>query len=147
MDVLGVVHAVVDVKSADGLHVSITELERGDVEVAEETVLVVGLGDDSETLLDSPAEENLCGGLAVGLGNRTDGVVLEEGGKVTVHVELTVRLRAEGGVGSDSDIKGLAKGNEPLLGEVRVELDLEDGGLNTSVTEDVDDQGTLAVAG
>lgn len=60
MDALRVVHPVVLVQRADGLHLRVGELELGDLEVLRETRGVVGLGDDGEALLEGPAEEDLC---------------------------------------------------------------------------------------
>ena len=60
VDALRIVHAVVNVEAADLLHVLLWELKRQNVEVAQQPVVVVALGDNSQTLLNSPAKENLC---------------------------------------------------------------------------------------
>jgi hypothetical protein len=49
------------------------------------------------------------------------------------------------GVSGDSDILRLRKVDESSLGEVGVDLDLEDGGFDASVAEEIDDESTLEV--
>lgn len=145
MDVLRVVQAEVEVQAVDLLHLLGRELEAGDLEVAEQAVMVVRLGDDSQTLLNSPAEEDLSRGLLGLLRDGGDDIVREKAGNTVVGTELEVALRAERRVSGDGDAELLAESNEFLLGEVGVELDLVDGGLDASVAEDVNQERALEV--
>lgn len=63
-----------------------------------------------------------------------------------VGAELEIALRSKRRVGSDSDAELLAKSNELLLGQVRVELDLVDGRLNASIAENVNEKSSRKVA-
>ena len=63
--------------------------------------------------------------------------MFEQAGRTLVCAELDVALRAEGRVRGDSKAKQLAVLDERLLGEVRVELDLENLGLDTGVAVNV----------
>lgn len=158
-------YAEVDVERIDRRDLLGGQLEGGDLEVAQEAVVVVGLGDDGKALLDGPAEEDLSRGckntrqkharasegelirtLLSRLRDRVDHVVLQERGDAVVGAELEVALGAERGVGGDGDAEGLAERHELLLGEVGVELDLERGGLDARVAEEVDQEGALEVA-
>ena len=63
-----------------------------------------------------------------------------------VHAEFYPTGRAERRIGGDSNVLVLAESDEGFLRKVWMDLNLEDGRLDTSVAEDVEDQGTLAVA-
>lgn len=72
--------------------------------------------------------------------------MLKQTVKVQVGAELDPACRAEGRVGSDGDAKVLAQVDERLLGEVGVDLDLQDSGLNFGVAEEIDQDGSREVA-
>lgn len=55
-------YAEVVVEGADRLHLRVAEREVGDLEVHEQAVVVVALGDDRHVLLHGPPEEDLRGG-------------------------------------------------------------------------------------
>lgn len=59
LDVTQNAYSEVDVQGADLLDLRIRELERVDLEVLDQTVVVVALGDNSQALLDCPAEQDL----------------------------------------------------------------------------------------
>ena len=63
--------------------------------------------------------------------------MFEQAGRTLVCAELDVALRAKGRVRGDGKAKQLAVLDERLLGEVRVELDLENLGLDTGVAVNV----------
>ena len=52
-------YAEVNVELVERLHLLVGQGELGDLEVAQQAVVVVALGDDSKALLDSPAEQDL----------------------------------------------------------------------------------------
>ena len=52
-------YAEVNVELVERLHLLVGQGELGDLEVAQQAVVVVALGDDGETLLECPAEEDL----------------------------------------------------------------------------------------
>lgn len=142
------VEALVEVKARDLVNLGLAEVEVGDLQVLLETALVVGLGNDSNSALSGPSEENLGCGLSVLVGNLLDQVVLEEERSVlgALHVKLVVRRGTEGGVGSDVDVVLLADVDELLLDEVWVVLDLESLGHDLGVAGEVD-EGLVAVVG
>jgi len=74
----GRVELEVLVKSRDLLNLGLLHIPASDLEVLLETVLVVGLGDDSNSTLSGPSEEDLCRGLVVLLGEASDHLVLKE---------------------------------------------------------------------
>lgn len=57
-------YAEINVQRAKSLMVSLRQLPVQNVLVGEQTVVVVGFGDDSKTLLDGPAEQDLSRGCA-----------------------------------------------------------------------------------
>lgn len=146
--VLGVVEAQVLVQSADGLELALVQVKVGDLEVLSQTGRVVALGDDSDVTLSGPAQEDLSGRTVVLGGNAGDGGVLEQLGGVlgVLHLQLDEAERTEGGVGSDGDALLLGVVDQGLLGEVRVVLDLESGGADASVAEEVHQQLRAEVA-
>lgn len=93
----GVVEPEVAVQARDGLNLILSKVEVRDLQVLQQPALGVGLGDDGQSALGGPAQENLCGGALVLLGDGSDGGVLEENGGVVglLPVELDERLRAE----------------------------------------------------
>lgn len=54
-------HSEVDVQRTDRLDLLGGQLKRRALQVLHQTLVVVRLGDDGKTLLESPAEEDLCG--------------------------------------------------------------------------------------
>jgi hypothetical protein len=99
-------------------------------------------GDDGDSSLGGPSEENLSVGLVVSLADGADDLGLEERVNTSGHAELVERLRTERRVGGDGNAEGLAELDEGLLGEVGVVLDLENGRGDGGVSEDVDEEGT-----
>ena len=135
----GLVEADAAVETRDGLEVLLGEIEIERVEVGLHGGLAAGLGDDGQAALGGPAEEDLGGVLVVLLADGLDGGVLEEGLELlgVLHVELAERGRAEGGVGGHGDALSLGEVEEVLLDEVGVVLDLEGGGADLGVAEEV----------
>ena len=136
------------VKCADLLNLILLEVEAAHVEVLCKTRLVVALGDDSNAALGRPTEQNLCGSLAVGVGNALDDVVVEEhrGVLCLLHVELDEGKRAERAVGGHGDVALLAELEERLLSEVWVVLNLESLGQLLCVAEEVKEKSAVVVA-
>lgn len=83
--------------------------------------------------------------LGLGLGDRVNSIVLQETGG-TLETELDVALGTEGRVCGDSNAVGLAEVDQPLLGQVGVELDLVNLGRNASITKNVKKDGSSGVA-
>ena len=73
-------------------------------------------------------------------------VVLKETGCVLVATKLNIALGTKGRIGGNSDAQQLAVVNEGLLGQVRVDLDLENLRFDASVTLNIVDERTLGVA-
>lgn len=135
------------VESRDLLDLILGEVKVDVLEVLLGALRVVGLGDDGDSPLSRPAEENLSGRLGVGVGDGLDGGVLEEGGGVesTGVLDLEEGLRSEGGVcrrmdrsaraivrkpsvrrtGSDGESDLLGELDERLLSQVGVVLEME----------------------
>jgi len=135
----GLVEAEVPVKCADGIDILLGEVEARDIEVGLHDGGAGGLGDNSEATLGSPSKEDLRWGLSVLLGNSLNGVLLEERSEALglLHGELLKGEGTEGRVGRDGDTLSLGEVDELLLDEVRVMLDLEGGGANLGVSEEV----------
>lgn len=126
----GIVEAEVSVELVDSLNILIIELEVEVGHVLGQVLGAITLGDDSNTALGRPAEEDLRSGHAVLLSNGVDGLVVEEKLNTleTVHtLDLLEALGTEGGVGSDLDTLALSPLNELALSKVGVVLDLEGG--------------------
>lgn len=134
-----VVEPQVLVKTADGLELRVFKIEAAHIQVLRKSALVVGLGNNGNTALSSPSEQNLCGSLAVLLGNALDSLVVEKKRHVLCHAEFDKRLRTERGVGSDGNVVRLAHLDQSLLGEIWVVFDLEGGGEDASIAEDIED--------
>lgn len=122
--ILWVVEAEAAVESGDGSDLLLGHVEVVDLEVGLETLLVVGLWNDSESTLSRPSEENLSWGLVVLLGDGGDGLVLEENWGVlsVLPSKLDERSWAEGRVGGDGDSLLLSELDEGWLDEVWVVL-------------------------
>ena len=75
-----------------------------------------------------------------------DKVVVEEVLRALVGTKFDVTLRAEGRVGGDRNTEGLAELHERFLRQVWVKLDLVDRGRVASITENVEEEGALAVS-
>ena len=73
-------------------------------------------------------------------------VVLKETGCVLVATKLNIALGTKGRISGNSDAQQLAVVNEGLLGQVGVDLDLENLRFNASVTLNIVDESTLGVA-
>jgi len=86
----GVVEAETSVETADGLNLILSKIEAADVEVLGKTVLVVGLGDNGNTTLSGPSEQDLASRLVVLFGNLLDSLVVEEerGVVCSLHLQL-----------------------------------------------------------
>lgn len=72
--------------------------------------------------------------------------MLEQAGCTLATTELKVTLGTKGRVSSNGDTKQLAVVDKGVLSQVRVDLDLEDLGLNSSVTLYIVDEGALGIA-
>lgn len=113
------------------------KIRRG--QVLSQPLLGVTLGDHNNVPLSRPAEQHLCWRLADPFRHLLDGRVLEQGTRImrALHVELEEALRAKGAVSGDGNVVLLAHLDEVGLDEVRVVLDLVDGGLDLGVAQDV----------
>jgi hypothetical protein len=94
----GVVEAETSVEGTDGLNLVLGKVEAADIKVLGKTVLVVGLGNNGNTTLGGPSEQDLAGRLAVLVGNLLDSLVVEEerGVVCSLHLQLNKGSRAEG---------------------------------------------------
>lgn len=77
--VSGVVEAEVTVETSDLAELGLGEVEVSALKVLEETLGVIGFGDDSETALSRPSEEDLGGGAIVSRRDLGNEGVFEEG--------------------------------------------------------------------
>ncbi len=73
-------------------------------------------------------------------------IMLEQARCTLAATELKVALRAEGRVGSNGNAEQLAIVDKGVLGQVRVDFDLEDLGLNSSVAVNVVNEGAWSIA-
>lgn len=145
--VCGVIESEVSVKSADRLQLLLCKVELSNVQVLLQTLLVVALGDDSNSSLGAPSQEDLSRGLVVLLSESSDGGVLEEDRGVLglLPVELNEGLWAEGRVCGNGNTLGLSQLDESGLDEVWVVLDLESGWADLGVSEEIQNEGALEV--
>jgi len=92
--------------------------------VGDHTSLARRLGDDSDTLLYGPAQQNLGIGLVVSLSNSGNGIVLKErsSGDSLVNTEGDEGGRTEGAVSSDLDSLFLDPLDEGALLKVGVKF-------------------------
>lgn len=132
----GVVEAAVLVEAGDGGELVGGE-DEVEVEVFAEAVGRLGFGDGDGSALHGPADEDLGGGAGVGGGDLFDDGVIEETVGFFGHAEGEVGVGAEGGEGGDGDVLRLGVADEGVLAEVGVEFDLEGGGLDAGVAEEV----------
>jgi hypothetical protein len=72
-------------------------------------------------------------------------IVLKEGRCALVHIELNVRGRAQARVAGDLDALGLGVLNEGLLGQIGMQLNLEDFWADAGVAQEIDDKRALEV--
>lgn len=135
----GLVELEVQVHLGNASIVLLVNVKGSAVEVLLHNGRARGLGDDSETLLGGPSEEDLGRGLVVLLGEALEEIMLHEGrdGLGAVHVELDEAGRAEGRVGGDGDALLLGEADELGLLKVGVKLDLEGGRADLGVLEHV----------
>lgn len=138
----GVVEAQVLVQGADRVNLTSLQVKVGDLQVLSQTSGVVALGDNSDVTLSSPAQQNLSrGALVLGSESSDDSVVEQEGGILgLLDLELDEAERTEGGVCGDGEALLLGVVDKGLLGEVRVVLDLEGGGADASIAEEIHQQ-------
>jgi hypothetical protein len=136
------------VQAADLLDLILLQVEAAHVQVLRKTALVVALGDNGNTALSGPAQQDLRRALAVSVGDGLHDLVVKQHGGVLclLHVELDERQRAERAVGGHGDVALLAELEEGLLGEVGVVLDLESLGELLCVAEQVEQKSAVVVA-
>jgi hypothetical protein len=86
------------VQLRDLLDLIVLQVEASDIQVLRQAVRRVRLRNDGDTTLCAPPEQNLCGSLAVCLGDLLDDRVVEEQRGVSgdLHVALDEGLRTEG---------------------------------------------------
>lgn len=145
--VCGLVEAQVLVQRGYGLNLIIIEVEAEVLEVLLHASLAAALGNDGDAALGGPAQQHLGGGLAVLVGDGLDGGLLHERDGVlgAGHVELDEAGGAEAGVGGDGDALGGGGLEQQRLDEVWVVLDLQGGGLDAGVAQEVVEQLGLEV--
>lgn len=120
------------IQSRNALKLILSQIKTQHIQVLRQSPRVVRLGNDRDSSLRSPAEEDLSRGLAVLVSQALDGLVVEEqvyalGAVGEDALELDEALGAEGGVGGDGDVVLLGEGDELGLDEVGVVFDLEGG--------------------
>ena len=71
--------------------------------------------------------------------NLCDDSVRQEARDALIYSKLHVALRSKRGVRRDCDSKSLAEGDQLLLGEVRVQLDLQNLRLNLCVSQYIEE--------
>ena len=144
----GVVEPDTLVQRADRLEFLLLEVKLGVGKVSSEVLDAVALGDDSDSTLGAPPQNDLSRGTLMRLCDARDRLVLKQlGGVVCLFpIESDKRQRAKGRVSSKGDVLALGERDELLLHEVGVVLDLEDRGADTGVSEDVHQESTLEVA-
>lgn len=125
-----VVEAQALVQGADGVDLSLRQVEAGDVEVLREAAGVVGLWDDGNAALRRPAEQHLRRRLVGPCRRRLHGRhVPQERRALCAPVErgrqLQEGLRPKGRVGRDGDVLLVRQRHELFLHEVGVVLDLQ----------------------
>lgn len=123
-----------DIESIDLFHIILLDIEGADIQVACQTLWVVGLGNDRNIFLCGPPQEDLSGILVVLGGDLLNKIVLEERRNALIDAELNVGHGSKGGVRGDSNALALAPLHEVLLHIIRVQLDLENGGQNARVS-------------
>lgn len=114
-------------EARDGLVVVVRKLDL--LKVGLDARLCDRLGDDRVAALDAPGDEDLCG---VGVELVGDGLDL----RVVYDLGLAGEVVAEGRVGGDVDVVLCAVGDEVVLGEEGVCLDLVDGGGDAGGLDD-----------
>lgn len=80
------------------------------------------------------------------LSNGCDDIVFEEELSTASHVELQEALGSERGISSDGNTQSLAQGDQGLLSEIGVVLNLQDCGRDLGIFENIKDQRSLRVA-
>jgi hypothetical protein len=120
----GVVEAQVQVKFSNLVHGILRQGPRSDIGVGDHTFFTGGLGDDSNTLLYGPAQQNLGRGLVMSLSNGADSIMLKKRSSLdsTVDTKGNERSRSEGTVSSDLDTLFLDPVDQGGLLEVRVKF-------------------------
>lgn len=136
------------IQAVNSLNFGLLQIPSGNIQILGETSRVVTLGDNGNVSLRGPSEQDLCCGLAVLLGGGFDNVVLEQGRCVVgdVHVQFLETQGTERGVCGDDDALALDVFDELLLLEVRVMLNLECGGTNASMAQEVHNELDAEVA-
>ena len=122
--VSGIVEAHGNIEAVDGVDLLLGEVELDVVQVLSHEDGVSSLGDDDDTLLGRPPEEDLSRSPVVCLGDGVDSLVLEEQRALvrTLPVELTEGEGTEGRVSHNSNLLRLSELDKVLLDEVRVVL-------------------------
>ena len=130
------------VQRADGLQLTLVQVETSDLQVLRQTGGVVALRDDSNPALGGPAEQHLSRGLAILLGEARNGVVLEQrrGIDSILHFQLKEAQRSERRVRSDSDALLLGILDQTGLGKIGVVFNLEGSGTDARIPEEVHEQ-------
>lgn len=90
-------------------------------------------------LIDTPT-------LVMLLRNSDNDVVFEQTRRVLVHVKLDEGRRPKRRVAGDNDAKSLGQRKHRLLRQIRVQLDLAHGGLDSRIPHDINEQGACDVA-
>ncbi|CRK36460.1 hypothetical protein BN1708_007059 [Verticillium longisporum] len=130
------------IQTRNGLELRGLEVKPAAVEVLPHPLGPHRLGNDDDAALRAPPQQHLGGRPAVPRSDGLDeGHVHERrhGGGARV-AELEERLRAKGRVGRDGDARLARRGHELRLREVGVVLDLQDGGRDARVGQQVAEQ-------
>lgn len=124
------------IQPTNRLQLPLLQLKIRNLQILQQSRLVIALGNHSQSALGGPAEKDLSRRLLVRFGDLGDFGVLEEDWRVLgfVPAELEEGLGAEGGVGCDGDVLGGGELEEGWLDEVGVVLDLEGCGADFGVS-------------
>ena len=71
------------------------------------------------------------------LSNRCNGIVLQQATNTFRAVKFDVTLGTEGGIGSNGDTELMGLLDKSFLSEVGVDFDLENGGLDSCIAQNV----------
>jgi hypothetical protein len=108
------------------------QIEISDFQVLSKTALVVRLGNDRDTTLSRPAQQNLCRRLSNPLGGFLNNIDIPEQRNIVRPLtergrQLLEGLGPEGGVSRHCYVQLLSHGDESRLDQIGVVLDLEGG--------------------
>ncbi len=128
----GVIESQLSVQRRDGIQLLLIQIEICNLEILLQPLVIVALGNDGQSSLRCPSQQDLCWGTFVLLGDLGHDRVLEENGGVLrlLPFELDEGLWAEGRVGGYGYAFGFGELEKSGLHKVGVVLDLEGCGAD-----------------